>query len=235
VPNYLTAKTLAERSLRTIGAFPPSQSQADSSELQVALQWLEMILNDIAGRMPLAGLWQLVDIPLEAGVGDYLLSDYVDDDQAQHVFSVGLVNANGDVDPLEMMFENQAAAENLQHVGTPCRVVVTRDVMPRIKVYPEPTQANQDAGLTLRLRIQTYANAIDARGIADSDTRLRPSWYLWAVKANAYEIGSGPVRRLPDNELDRFQKDAMRIENALGAFDGQQNTGSPPVTDPCDY
>lgn len=227
-----TAKQIAEDALSTIGAFPASQAQADEGELKKAMNWLEMLLNSMAGIKPLAGFWMTIDIPLEAGEGDYLLSDYHTEAETQHVFSVGLVQDTGDVTPLPLIWEDQANFENLEQTGAPQRVCATRDLDPYLKVYPKPTQTEEDAGLTLRVRIQTLHEDIDNTGTGDADIRLRPSWYLMLIKKLSYEIGMGPVRRLPEGELKRLQDDADRLENQLLARDGQYNTGSPPSTEP---
>lgn len=232
MPNYLTAKGLSERTLRMIGAFPPSQSQADAGELMVAMQWLEMLLQFNGAKRVIAGTFKLVDIPLEAGVGDYDLADYADTEETQHVFSVGLVDEQGNYTPLTMLFESQATHENLTKTGTPDRVVVTRGVYPQIKVYPEPSVEVETAGRVLRVRLQSYNTAIDPRGIGDNDMLLRPGWYLWCTNALAYEIGKGPVRRLNEYELDRFQKDSEKMEAGILSKDGLYNTGQPPLTEP---
>lgn len=232
MPTFQTAKQVAENALKTIGAFPPSMSAADPGELRTALQWLEMMLNTTVGIRPLAGFWRVFDISLEAGIGDYELDDFADESGVQQVFSVNIVDSEGNVDPLKMLFEEEGDAENLEDTGQPERVVVTRDAHPVLKVYPTPTSTEEDAGLVLRVRVQTYQTPIDGSGIADEDMKLRPSWYLWATKRLAYEIGSGPVRRLMDTELKRLQSDADKIETALLARDGQYNSGRPPLTEP---
>lgn len=234
MPNYLTAKTLAEESLREIGAFPPSQSQADAGELRVSLSRLELILNDMAGSRTFAGLWDVIEIPLEAGKAEYDLEDYADADHVEHVFSIVLVNGNGHVDPITFGFENEAERENRETNGTPNRAVVNSNVKPTITVFPKPTQADEDDEKYLRVRVQTYAAAVDWKGVANRDVKLRPSWYWWAITKNAYAIGRGPVRRLNEQELKRLQDDYNTLENRLLAFDGQPSTGQPPLTESSD-
>ncbi len=232
MPTYQTAKKTAENALKTIGAFPASQSQADAEELRTTLQWLEMLLNTVAGIRPLAGFWRVIDIPIEGGIGDYHLVDYADSAETQHVFSVNIVEPNGDVEPIHMLFENEAVEENLKLTGRVRRAVVTKDVFPVLKLYPAPTIEDENSGRILRIRIQTYHPAIDDKGIGKEKLLVRPSWYLWLTKRLAYEIGSGPVRRLADGELKRLQMDADLLENLLLARDGQNNVGGPPVTQP---
>jgi len=232
LPTFQTAKKVGENALRTIGAFPSTQQQADASELRIALEWLEMILNLQSGTRPLAGFWEIIDIPLEAGVGDYLLSDYVGDDGVQEVFSVSVVSSSGAVDPLDMIFESDSAHENLSRTGSPVRAVLTKETDPVLKVYPTPVQSSVDAGEVLRIRYQSYHTTIDPTGVADSDLKLRPAWYLWITKRLAFEIGSGPVRKLGERELGQLERSADQMENKLLARDGKNNSVMPPVTEP---
>lgn len=180
------------------------------------------------------GFWQVFDIPLEAGIGDYDMADYSEERGVVHVFSASIVDANGNVDPLDFEYESQAADENLKQSGRPSRASVTKDRDMVLRVFPTPTQVEEDMGLVIRVRVQTYHDNIDPDGIADEDIRLRPSWYLWLTKRLAYEIGSGPVRRLADSELKRLDDDSTKLENALLARDGQYGSSRPPVTEPMD-
>ncbi len=235
MPTVQTAKQIAENALSTIGAFPASRSSPDPGEMKKALRWLEMLLNYETAIRPIGSFWQVVDIPLETGVGDYDLQDYVDESGACHVFSVFLVDSGGNVDPLDLEYSSTSVAENLVKTGKPLRATVKMDselVNGTLSVYPMPTQTEEDAGYILRVRIQTFHTPIDETGAADEDVKLRPSWYLWATKRLAYEIGGGPVRRLAETELARIDADATRFENALLARDGQQISPGPPVTEP---
>lgn len=232
MPSYQTAKKLGENALRTIGAFPASQSQADAGELRTTLQWLEMVINTVVGYRPLAGFWRVIEIPIEAGIGDYNLTDYADAAETQHVFSVNIVDTNGEVEPVHMIDENEAVTENLSNTGTAKRALVTKDVFPVLKLYPTPTSEDENAGRVIRLRIQTYQPQIDDTGNGQEKLLVRPSWYLWLTKKLAYEIGGGPVRRLADSELKRFQDDANEIESLLLSRDGQYSRQGPPVTEP---
>jgi len=232
LPTIKTAKNIAEDALSTIGAFPASQSKPDPGELKKTLNWLEMLINYESGIRPLAGFWQVFDIPIESGIGDYNMSDYSEERGVCHVFSATLVDLNGDTDPLEFMYEGDAVYEDLTETGRPSRATVTKDKDMVLKVYPTPTQIQEDAGIVIRVRVQTYHESIDPSGVADEDIRLRPSWYLWLTKRLAYEIGTGPVRRLGENELRRLENNAEKLENALLARDGKGTSPSPPVTEP---
>ncbi len=235
MPTIQSAKQIAENALSTIGAFPASRSAPDPGEMKKTLRWLEMLLNYQTAIRPVDSFWTVADIPIEAGVGDYNLSDYVDESGACHVFSAFLVDSGGNIEPLDLEYQSTAAAENLVRTGKPQRATVKMDtdaVNGTLSVYPTPTQTEQDAGYILRVRIQTFHAPIDETGAGDEDVKLRPSWYLWATKRLAYEIGSGPVRRLAEGELARIDSDATRLENALLARDGQQISPGPPVTEP---
>jgi len=232
LPFVQSAKIVAENALSTIGAFAASQSSPDPGEMNKTLRWLEMLLNYQSGIRPLAGFWQVFDIPIEANVGDYDMADYAEERGVCHVFSASLVDINGDVDPIDFQYESTAVQENLKDTGRPSRATVTKDRDMVLKVYPLPTQTEEDAGLVIRVRVQTYHETIDPSTVADEDIRLRPSWYLWLTKRLAYEIGCGPVRRLSEGELKRLSDDAGMLEDSLIARDGQYASPSPPVTDP---
>lgn len=232
MPSYQTSRQVATNALSKIGAFPSSQSQPDVRELKIAMQWLEMVLNNQSGIRPTAGFWNTIEIPIEAGIGDYELEDYVLDSGAQHVFSVSLVTILGNVEPLDIMSEKNTAFQNLKDTGTPNCAAITKDVKPVLKVYPTPTSSDEEAGTVIRVRFQSFHTSIDPEGTNDTGIMLRPSWYLWLAYRLAYEIGGGPVRRLPDNELTRIKTDFMMMETQLYARDGQYNTSEPPRTQP---
>lgn len=232
MPTIQSAKQIAENGLRTIGAFPSSRPAPDPGEMKTALRWLEMLLNFKTGSRPVGGFWQVFDIELEAGIGDYNLSDYCEERGVNQVFSASIVDQSGELDPLEVIYESAAATENLSRTGRPERVSVTKDGNGVLRLFPEPTQVEQDAGLVVRIRVQTYHDSIDETGVGDENIRLRPSWYLWITKRLGYELGSGPVRRLAEGELKRLEEDAEKLESALLARDSQYTSGKPPVTEP---
>ncbi len=237
MPTIQSAKQIAENALSTIGAFPASRAAPDPGELKKTLRWLEMLLNYQAAIRPIGSFWQVFDVPLEASVGDYELSDYADERGASRVFSAFIVDTSGDVVPLPLEFQSDAVSENLTRTGRPERATVVYDgddastnASGTLSVYPMPTQTEVDAGLVLRVRVETFHEKIDETGAGDEDIRLRPSWYLWITKRLAYEIGSGPVRRLAEGELARLEADSMKLENALLARDSV--SPRPPVTEP---
>jgi len=232
MPSYQTAREVAANSLSKIGAWPSSQTQPDARELKIAMRWLEMILNNQSGIRPTAGFWDTIDVPIQAGIGDYDLQDYVKDAGVQSVFSVSMVTVLGNVEPLDVISERDAVFKNIKENSTPQSAAITRDVKPVLKVYPTPTQADEDAGTVFRIRIQSFHKVIDPEGTNDTEIMLRPSWYLWLTYRLAYEIGGGPVRRLPKQELKDIKEDYRVMESQLYARDGQYNTVQPPITRP---
>lgn len=234
MPTIQSAKQIAENALSTIGAFPASRSAPDPGELKKALRWLEMLLNFKTAVRPIDSFFSVFEIPIEAGIGDYDLSDYSDESGVCHVFGVFIVDASGELDPLDLEYRSRAVGENLTSTGRPQRATVNReeDVSDgTLAIFPTPTQTEVDAGLKLRVRVQTFHKSIREDGTGDQDIKIRPSWYLWATKALGYEIGSGPVRRLSEGELKRLGEDAVSMENALLARDGQNVSPKPPVTE----
>ena len=230
MPNLLKAKEIAESALRVIGSFTPNQIQADEGELRVAMQWLELTMNDLIGSRPISGYWATRTLTLRAGVNEYTLDNEIDL-SVQELFSASLIEQSGTVYPMAMLFENQAVEENEITTGTPYKIVITRDKFPKLKVYPMPTQSDVDSGRVIRLRFQTYEIALDRTGVQDNYLYLRASWQLFAIKKLAYEIGIGPVRHMNETELQRLQSDCMMHEQNLLSRDGLYDTGQPPVTE----
>lgn len=232
MPSYQTARQVATNALSKIGAFPSSQGQPDERELKIAMGWLEMILNNQSGIRPTAGFWNVIDIPIQAGIGEYELEDYTKESGVQHVFSASIVTILGNVDPLDIISEKDAVFKNIKENSTPYCVAITKDVKPVLKVYPTPTQSDEESGAVFRLRIQSFHKGIDPSGTNDTEISLRPSWYLWLTYRLSYEIGGGPVRRLASAELRDIKNDYMMLETQLYARDGQYNTATPPTTKP---
>ena len=232
MPSYQTARQIASNALSKIGAWPSSQSQPDERELKIAMSWLEMLLNNQSGIRPTAGFWSVIEIPIQSEIGDYDLEDYVKNAGVQHVFSVSYVTQLGNVEPLHVISEKDAVFKNLKDNGTPHCAAITKDVKPVLKVYPTPTLYDEDSGAVLRIRFQSFHAIIDPDGTNETNIMLRPSWYLWLTYRLAYEIGGGPVRRLPTQELKDIKSDFMLMESQLYARDGQYNTATPPVTQP---
>lgn len=232
MPSYQTARQVASNALSKIGAWPSSQTQPDARELKIAMGWLEMLLNNQSGIRPTAGFWDVIEIPLQAGIGDYDLQDYVKDAGVQSVFSVSMVTILGNVEPLDVISEKDAVFKNLKDSATPNCAAITKDVKPVLKVYPIPTQSDEEAGTVFRVRIQSFHKTIDPEGTNDTEIMVRPSWYLWLAYRLSYEIGGGPVRRLSESELTRIQRDYQMMETQLYARDGQYNTAEPPMTRP---
>lgn len=206
-------------------------SSPDPGEYRTALEWLEMIINETSGVTAFTGFYDTVDVPLTADENEYLLSDFTDDGSASRIFSVVLVRGTADPVPIPMIWESESLEENVNDTGSSRRVVITDDPVPTLKVYPTPTDTEEDAGDLLRLRIQTYSDGINHAGTGNENTSLRPSWYLFMTKRLAYEIGLGPVRRLDDRELKRLKDDADMTEAKLLGRDGQRGP-TPPVTEP---
>lgn len=232
MPSYQTARQVATNALSKIGAFPSSQSQPDERELKIAMGWLEMILNNQSGIRPTAGFWNVIDIPIQAGIGEYELADYTKESGVQHVFSASIVTILGNVEPLDIISEKDAVFKNIKENATPYCGAITKDVKPVLKVYPTPTQSDEESGAVFRLRIQSFHKGIDPSGTNDTEISLRPSWYLWLTYRLSYEIGGGPVRRLASAELRDIKNDYTMMETQLYSRDGQYNTATPPVTRP---
>lgn len=219
--------------LQEIGAFSPQDSQADAGELIIALRRLEVMLNDEIGSTVLAGYFRTFDIPLSPSVRSYPVKDFADKDMIERIFSIHLVEKiNLNVTDIVLVDEEKHNALSWQDTGKPNTVYIDKDVLPTIYVYPVLGTGVAVGDFYLRIRCLTYAPAINRMGDGKTNIDLRPSWYLWSYTKLAYLLGRGAVRRLPEPELNRLQRDYTIYENRLIANDGQYDTGRGAMTEP---
>jgi hypothetical protein len=232
MPNYLVAKDICEMALQEIGAFSPQDSQADAGELIIALRRLEVMLNDEIGSSVLAGYFRTFDIPLAVSGRSYPVKDFADKDMLERIFSIHVVEkSNLSVSDVVLVDEEKYNALSWLDTGTPNTVFIDKDVLPTIYVYPVLGNGVADGDFYLRIRCQTYAPPIAMMGDGKTNINLRPSWYLWAYTKLAYLLGRGAVRRIPEQELNRLQRDYTIYENRLIANDGQHDTGRGAMTE----
>lgn len=232
MPSYYTAKELAEGALQEIGAFAVGQDQADAEELRRAMQRLELLLNYQVGASTFLKNWQTFDIPLIPGVRDYILSDYSTPDDVQRICQLTLINRAGQqVSDVGLVNEKQFSKLPAQS-GSPRQAFVDRTTRPTLRTFPVIQAGLLTGDYAIRCVVQTFAPKIDPKGTGNTETRLGPEWYLWAIKLLAYELGQGLITRLPSDELGARRRDLEMMEMKLLSNAGGHNTSNPVVTEP---
>lgn len=234
MPTTLSAKDIAEEALRKIGRFPSTQDQADAGDLKKSLRMLEIILQDRFGQGSMTSAWGTVRVPLTASTQIYPLKNQQTDaaiNGVQFVYAAELITiASGESCPIDVINEKKFFERDQNCVGRPCAVYINKgpdSANELMLINPILGAEVADGTYEIYLQVQTFATTISQNGVGAKLINIRPTYYLWAIKKLAYELGNGTLRQLPTAELNRLQKDYMLDEAKLDAFDGRENDSQP--------
>jgi hypothetical protein len=231
-PGYtFSAYRIAEKALRKIGAFPITDSAADALEMREALDWLTIIMAELAGRDRVFWLVPAtLSIPLTATVASYDIqatmgTDYPDlgvqfpieafiQDDAGNRYAVEIVQRS--------VFEHFT---NRDKTGPIEAIYIDRLYPPTL--YTFPTLADTSKSWTVELTVQTFAP--DFQGNTDRATGLRSAWQMWCIYTLSKCLGDGSITRVPNEELIGFERLAMQSYRQLWAYEQREHDSMPPV------
>lgn len=239
-----SAKEIAERMLRKIGAFSIRDDAADHDDLKESLYQFDMMLAHYGSIRPQLNLRRgELSVPLVEDDGEYSLRQELNTQLptgVQFAFEAMLEDANGQRRPIEIVTDRTFGRLTKPDTsGTPEIVCIDREDDPVMRVYPVPS-ANED-GWNIVLTVQTFSPTVRPRNVnrdtalTNQPTGLRPSWQLWAVERLASICGDGPVRKLPDATIARWTAQAARYEAELMAFENREHDNVPPFQQPTVY
>ncbi|CAB4144089.1 hypothetical protein UFOVP469_11 [uncultured Caudovirales phage] len=246
----LSTAEIIDRALRKIGQFPTRSSGARADDVDETRYWLDMIVGHQSARqrcwwlVPATATFNLV-----AGQEAYDLAAALGGTQApngvEFVIAVVLYNRTTGTDIHEVpiarrtewelrRFPNRDRSPDASPwewseardptvgadvAGQPSLCHVTRDQAPTIHFAPVP-DANTDYGV--RVVFQSYSPDFTRAAADERILNLRTTWNLWLVTALAYEIGNGPVRKLPADEVRGMKQDAINLRGELEAYDAHE-------------
>lgn len=247
--HLLSVGEICDRALRKIGAYPTRSSGARADDVEEARYWLDLVVAHEAAR---SRMWWLVQrtatFPLVAGTASYTLADQLGGAQAPDgvasVASITLYNVatGADIHGVPMLRRREFEARNLpqggthdspwewspmglgmgaslETTGTPTVCYVDRAQSPTIQFAPVP-DGNTSYGA--RVLFQGYTTDFVNAAADQRVLGLRSSWYMWLVAALAAEIGDGPVRKLPADEVRGMKQDARNLRADLEAYDAEE-------------
>jgi len=226
----LTSAQLAEHSLRQIGVYSVYDTGADDSSLSVALERLDLLVAEMVGSNK---FWWFVPsqqrVSLNAGVVTYNLNGLLTTPLQfiQHVFLLR------DGKETELTQERRSFADehtiDVLEGGPPTSVYIERNDSPLITVLPAPLAGDQ-----LLITGQQYAENLTQSngGIAHG---FPAAWQRAIILQLSADLGSGPITRLPDNELIMLKQDAGAAFIALERFNNRENVREPRKTIPRDF
>ena len=228
----LSRDEVIQRALRKIGSYSINARAPRPREVEESAYWLDMVVAMQASRQK---TWWLVDeslsFDLTTAVAEYPLATALGPNNVprgiQFVHSAWLNDpATGD-DVGEISLLKRDEFEEISRKtesGEPCRMYVNRDASPTAWVHPVP---NGVRALKVRLVFQSYGPDFLNAKPNDKAYKFRAPWNLWMVTALAAELGNGPIRMLPQDEVKKMQSDALRLRNELEAFEAAQQADEP--------
>lgn len=234
------ARKIAEAMLRRIGAYAVNDTAARSQDMEVALTCLDTLVAELAGTRE--RFWLVTDslsLPLTAGTASYDLETALGSDWPgegiEYVRQAWLENSTGKRFPLEiatrLKFDSVYDGEQS---GQPEMIHVDRLVpSPTLRPWPIPS----DGEWTVKLVLQKLSPNIAGVGPIPRPNAgqslysgLPASWRRYAEYAGAADIGSGPVRKLPDSTTDKWRVIAAQSKAELEAFQNREHESTPPIT-----
>lgn len=229
----LSINEVCERALRKIGAFSINDAGADAASMEEARWWLDMVVGHIAATNR---RWWLVPdtvpVTLTAGTAIYPVTTAIGSAAAVgilHVVSAWRVSLTDESDrvPVSILRRREwEEREGAGDAGLVDGIYVDRADIPTIRVHRTPADP---VGHRLDVVYHRFAPDLSPRaGRAHVPLAgLRQSWNLALVHALAAEIGNGPVRKLPGDEVRDMQQTARRLLNDLDAYDAHEQANEP--------
>lgn len=200
-----SAREIATLAMRKIGAVNKLDTAAPEGQLQVALNYLDTLLAEKAGT---TRVWALVPQQLTFS---YTAS-------ASSVNITSLLGDGGQLDTFRHAYDNDTdeeiglmtRAEFEQHnesdsspfSGSALYIASDGDDTYTAYLRPIPTVAK-----TIRITGQRFSTSVAASTSSSNLAHgFERAWQRWMINALSTEIGDGPLARLPEERLLRFER-----------------------------
>lgn len=249
--HLLSVGEVVDRALTKIGQKATRSSGARAADVEEARYWLDMLIGHQSARQrwwPLVP--GTATFPLIAGQSSYNLQASVGATQAPSgiafVIRVILYNlATGqDIHEVPIVrrqefelrnFPQSTQAQDVSpwtwddidrsgvgadQAGPPNACYITRDQNPVMHISPAPDAL---VSYGARMLFQSYTPDSVTAAANDRLDSIRSTWNLWLVTALAAQIGNGPVRKLPADEVRDMKQEARDLRTELEAYDAHEN------------
>jgi hypothetical protein len=230
VSQRLTIRQICEGALEKVGALSIYDREADAEELERAAFWLDALVGHIAGTR--RRLWlqeDTLEIPLEADRIEYELQSYLGanypDRGIQWPMHAVTRHDGFDYDCHILTRQEYDDIADKDSGGRPRNIYLDRLNTPTMKVHPVPS----DSGFTIRLTYQAFNDTLFPPGrsprlsVYNQTIDVRRAWNLYLMTALARQIGDGPVRKLPQGELDQHERHADKLLGQLESVEDQEH------------
>ena len=217
----VTALAICEGALRKIGAYSPYDGGADQSEMAVAINRLDIVLAEMAGE---DRYWWLVpttqSFDTEEGVGSYDLNALLDTD----LLTIERLYARRNGMDTELTLLSRRQYEDVADKtaeGRVCSAYIDRLAVPTIHLIKVPSEI-------IQIRVVGQADAPNVSA-EKGETRhgFPKSWQRYLEYRLAIDLGEGPIRRIPDGELEDMNRTAERLRIRLMSYSGLEQVAHP--------
>lgn len=230
MPSLLTSAQLCEHALRQIGVFSVYDTGADPASFQVTIERLDLLVAEMVGSY---NFWYFTPaeqtIALEAGVNEYELGALLDDDLqfVQHIFLL----RNGKQWPVRQIRKStyDEFSEDPPTGTTPEWAYIERKDNPKLFLLPAPIEGDM-----LLVNGQQYSDDL-TQDNGQIPHGFPAAWQRSIILQLAADIGAGPVKKIPRDELEDLKKDAGKAMRRLDAFNNRENVRRPRYTKPRDF
>lgn len=223
-----TLNEICERALRKIGAYSINDTGADTASMAEARFWLDMIVSHVA--MKQRRFWLLpsaYSLTLTAGVGAYnLRTSITGAPTLEFIVGVQAIPLTGTADPLpvEVMRRQDWEALPRESGGTPAWCWIDRTDDPTLHLLPTPAAPIQYNLEVLAQRFPSDTTSLQSTAPMPDVSR---AWNLFLVTKLASELGDGPVRKLPADEVRGMQDSAARYLFDLERYEQREHADEP--------
>jgi hypothetical protein len=230
--NVLSRDQIIERALRRIGEFSINNRAPRERAINEAAYWLDMLMGHETARMR---MWWMVDetktFALTEDVYEYDLTDAIGEGNLprglQFIIGAYLYNSETgkQIRQLDLWRrEDWERPTDRTTAGEPCAIYVNRDYKPSAFISPPP---NDTVPYEVHIVGQSYSSNFVSAQPTSKTMKLRSSWNLWIVQALSAEIGAGPVRKLPADEIREMREYAKKLRDEIEAADTDEHMGDP--------
>jgi hypothetical protein len=243
-----TAAQVASTALRAIGSFPITESAPDGEHLREAMTWLDMLLAEKAGTMRIfQRVPATLSFPIVNGTQAYnlytALGSQLPADRIQFVIDAWMQDQSGTRYPIEIVNRQKFETVDLpSETGMPEWIYIDRQQPPQVasptlQIFPTPDVADPTV-YTLFLEVQQYAPTVAPGGVTGTQPQsavlhaFGVAWQRWMVFQLAHDLGSGPIVKIGEASLTRFEKTATAAMAKLEAFENREQETTPPIGEP---
>ena len=228
----LSVGAISERALRKIGEYPIRGGSLRPEALAETRIWLDMVMSHQSGKMRTPWLVAAtVNFDLVATQAAYDLRETIGanvvPDGMQFNITAYLYDPATSEDVRKIALLRREEYEDIQdktRPGEPECAYIDRTRWPVMTLHPVP---NGNRALQIRLVYQQISSQFANLPFNDRTYAMHECWNLWVVTALAAEIGDGPVRRLPKDEVAEMRSTARMLLLDLEAYDQFEQADEP--------